>query len=458
MVCITRLFGGFSMSVVKFEQKVAACERLKENDRIWFPRWLRRYALAQRGRDSNLPVNRGTVVAVSRSLLESGAPAWQRWQAVRAVECYRDFVLEKTEPDLSHIVLTLAKLGKQERNIDLDAPPTDEELAKLRGKINRAEPVLIQRMRAEMRVLHYAMATERAYVRWVKRFSGHVGSLELEQFDELDIGSFLTSLAVESNVAASTQNQAQSGLLFFYQCVLGKKIGFVDSIRVKKSETIPVWFSRDEIERLLKHLVGVHRLMFLLMYGAGLRHKECRRLRIKDISFDEMHIVVRDGKGNKDRITFLPEQAVPEMRRQIEVAKRMHRLDVEEGYEQVYMPHALAKKYANACKDAAWKWVFPSRQRSIDKRSGMTWRHHIAEEQFAVALKVAQRHAEIDKNGVPHSLRHSFVTHLVESGADIQTVQKLMGHKDIETTMRYVHIRPKLGETVKSPVDLLSIS
>lgn len=245
--------------------------------------------------------------------------------------------------------------------------------------------------------MHYAMATERAYVRWVKRFSGHVGSQDLEQFDELDIGSFLTSLAVGGNVAASTQNQAQSGLLFFYQCVLGKKVGALDSVRVKKRDSVPVWFSRNEIERLLENLVGVHRLMFLLMYGAGLRHKECRRLRIKDICFDEGHIVVRDGKGDRDRITFLPEQAVPEMRRQIEVAKRIHRLDVEQGFEQVYMPHALAKKYPSACQDAAWKWVFPSRQRSRDKRSGTVWRHHIAEEQFAVALKVAQRHAEIDK-------------------------------------------------------------
>ncbi len=444
------------MSVLKFEEKVLSHSGLPENDRTWFPRWLRRYALAQRGGvDDDLSVNRHSVLSFSRTLLASGAPAWQRWQAVRAVECYRDLVLARSEPDLSDVVLTLAQLGKRERNIELDAPPTEEELAKLRGKVNRNEPILIQRMRGDMRVLHYAMATERAYVRWVKRFSYHVGSQDLQSFGELDIGSFLTSLAVENKVAASTQSQAQSGLMFFYQCVLGKRLGVIISMRVRPSESIPVWFSRGEIERLLEQLVGVHRLMFLLIYGAGLRHKECRRLRIKDVCFDEGHIVVRDGKGNKDRITFLPEQAIPELRQQIEVAKRFHRLDVEEGFAQVYMPHALAKKYPNACQDAAWKWVFPSRQRNRDKRSGTVWRHHIAEEQFAAALKVALRHAKIDKNGVPHSLRHSFATHLVESGTDIQTVQKLMGHKDIETTMRYVHIRPKLGETVKSPVDTL---
>ncbi|MDB4614104.1 integron integrase [bacterium] len=310
-------------------------------------------------------------------------------------------------------------------------------------------------MRGEMRVLHYAMATERAYVRWVKRFMDHLGSQQLQQFDELDIGTFLTSLAVNGRVAASTQNQAQAGLLFMYQCVLGKKLGFIDSVRVKKVESIPVWFSRQEIERLLEQLVGVHRLMFLLMYGAGLRHKECRRLRIKDICFDERHIIVRDGKGRKDRITFLPVQAVDDLKRQIDAAERLHRIDVDAGFEQVYMPFALARKYPTACKDLAWKWVFPSRQRSKDKRSGQVWRHHIAEEQFASALKVALRHAEIHKHGVPHSLRHSFATHLVEGGTDVQTVQKLMGHKDIETTMKYVHVSHELGQSVMSPVDSL---
>lgn len=447
---------GTAMTISVFEQQVKIDENVGSNDRIWFPRWLRRYALSfPKGLTRQLPVNRDSVIEFSRTLLKNGAPAWQRWQAVRAIVCYRDLVLQKSEPDLADVVATLARLGRQERNVDLDAPPTDEELAALRGRVNSNEPPLIQSLRGELRVLHYAMATERAYVRWVKRFADHVGSQQLEQFDELDIGTFLTSLAVNGQVAASTQNQAQSSLLFLYQCVLGKKLGFIDSVRVKKVESVPVWFSRSEIDRLLEHLVGIHRLMFLLMYGAGLRHKECRRLRIKDVCFDERHIVVRDGKGGKDRLTFLPEQAVDELKRQIAVAERFHRMDVEAGFEQVYLPFALAKKYPNACRELAWKWVFPSRQRCKDKRSGNVWRHHIAEEQFSTALKVALRHAGIHKHGVPHSLRHSFATHLVEAGTDIQTVQKLMGHKDIETTMKYVHVTHQLGDTVVSPVDSL---
>ncbi|WP_162276009.1 integron integrase [Roseimaritima ulvae] len=403
----------------------------------------------------DLPVNKDLVVKFSRSLLANGAPAWQRWQAVRAVEFYRDFVLRRSEPDLSEMVMILARLGRKERNIDLEAPPTPDELAKLRGNFNRNEPLFIQTMRGEMRVLHYAAATEKAYVRWVKRFSKYVNSGELDQFDEKDIGTYLTSLAVEGNVSASTQNQAQSGLLFFYQCVLGKQLGFLNAVRARRSEQIPVWFSRKEIDRLLVHFVGVHRLMFLLIYGAGLRHKECRRLRIKDICFDEGHIVVRNGKGEKDRITFLPELAIDPLKSQIDVAARLHRIDVDEGYPQVYLPYALARKYPNACQELAWKWVFPSRQRCRDKRSGQVWRHHIAEEQFANAFKIALRHAGIPKHGVPHSLRHSFATHLVEAGTDISTVQKLMGHKDIETTMKYVHVSHQLGDSIKSPMDTL---
>jgi len=443
------------MSLGQFEREVLG-DRLGVNDQIWFPRWLRRYAMSFRnGMEDELPVNLDSVVSFSRSLLANGAPAWQRWQEVRAVKFYRDSVLRRTEPDLSDVITKLAQLGRAERNLPLEAPPTEEELASLRGNINRSEPPFIRTMRGEMRVLHYSMATEKAYVRWVKRFSGFVGSVELDQFGERDIGAFLTWLAVEGKVATSTQNQAQSGLLFFYQCVLGKRLGFLNAVRAKKSESIPVWFSRGEIERLLVHFVGMHRLMFLLIYGAGLRHKECRRLRIKDICFDDRHIVVRDGKGEKDRITFLPERAVDELKRQIETAERLHRIDVEEGYPEVYLPYALSRKYPNAASELSWKWVFPSRQRSLDKRSGKTWRHHIAEEQFAVAFKTGLRLAGIQKNGVPHRLRHSFATHLVESGTDLATVQKLMGHKDVQTTMKYVHVSQEFGRSLRSPMDTL---
>lgn len=261
------------MTLQAFEKEVRCLDDIGEADRTWFPKWVRRYALSVRkGLVSDLPVNRDSVVRFSRTLLESGAPAWQRWQAVRALACYRDLILKRDEPDLSDVIATLARLGRGERNLDLHEPPTAEELAALRGNANRGEPAFIQTMRGEMRVLHYAMATERAYVRWVKRFSGHVGSTALEEFDELDIGTFLTTLAVEGDVSASTQNQAQSALLFFYQCIVGKELGFIDARRVRSSESIPVWFSKSEIGRLLEQLSGMHRLMFLLSPALKDRH------------------------------------------------------------------------------------------------------------------------------------------------------------------------------------------
>ena len=445
------------MSANDFRQAVLlAKDDLSENDFTWFPRWISRYSMEFRGgADKELPVNKQVVIKFSRSLLERGAPAWQRWQAVRAIECYRDLILGRKEPDLSEVIAVLAKLGRGERNIALDEPPTAEERVALQGKLNPNEHPSVQTMRREMRVLHYAMSTERAYVRWVKRFGTFVGSMELGLFNEADIGTFLTSLAVDGNAAASTQNQAKSGLLFFYQCVLGKRLGFIDAVRVNRPETLPVWFSREEIAQLVDELFGMHHLMFLLMYGSGLRHKECRRLRIKDVCFDQRMIVVRDGKGEKDRVTCLPENAMDPLRRQIKMAKRVHEMDVEEGFAEVYMPYALNRKYPNAGQQAGWKWVFPSRQRRRDPRSGKVWRHHIDEKQFANALDLAQHSAGIDKLGVPHSLRHSFATHLVESGTDIATVQQLMGHKDIETTMKYVHVQPVLKSAVTSPADLI---
>ena len=382
------------MTLGVYEKEVRAHGKIGGNDRIWFPRWLRRYAISfPRGLSDDLPITRNGVVRFSQGLRDRGAPAWQRWQAVRAIAFYRNVVLDRTEPDLSDIVSTLAGAGRKERNIGLEEPPTREELEQLRGNINSNEPAFIQAMRSELRVLHYSMATERAYVPWVKRFSGYVGSTDLDQFNELEIGAYLTSLAVDGHVSASTQNQAQSSLIFFYHCVLGKQLGFIDASRAKKPESIPVWFSREEIARMLEYISGVPRLMFLLMYGAGLRHNECRRLRIKDVCFDQKHIVVRNGKGDKDRITFLPEQAVEGLKAQIEEAKRLHRIDVEEGFEQVYMPNALAKKYPTACREAAWKWIFPAHRRCLDKRTGQTWRHHVSEEHFRGAFKRAMRHA-----------------------------------------------------------------
>jgi len=327
----------------------------------------------------------------------------------------------------------------------------------LAGEIDPDEPRWIQEMRRVLRTLHYKYATEKAYVQWIARFIGFVGTDQLERFGDKEITQFLTGLAVEGNVASSTQNQAKSALLFLYETVIGKELAFMDAVSAKLPETLPVVLSRDEISAIFPKFHGEHKLMFQIMYGAGLRHKECRRLRVKDICFDEGTILIRDGKGAKDRVTVLPESTVIGLREQIELSADLHKLDIEEGFPEVYLPFALKRKYPQAASELGWRWIFSSRQRRRDKRSGNVWRHHVSESFFASPFKKALHRAGIVKNAVPHSLRHSFATHLLEDGADIRTVQELLGHKDVKTTMIYLHVMNKPGLAVKSPIDSLRI-
>jgi integron integrase len=289
----------------------------------------------------------------------------------------------------------------------------------------------------------------------VERFIRHCGSPDLAKFGEEDIKTFLTDLAVEGDVTAGTQKQAKCALLFVFQTVLGRELGVLDVERATKSERLPVVLSREEIAKLLPEFEGLRRLMFLIMYGAGLRHRECRRLRVKDVCFDEGHIVVRSGKGDQDRITVLPEKARGPLQEQMEAVRRLHERDLDDGFGEVYLPHALERKYPNENRESGWQWVFPSRQMAKDPRCGKIRRHHVSEDFFGAFFKRAIDRVGIVKNAVPHSLRHSFATHLLEGGADIRTVQELLGHKDVRTTMIYLHVMNKPGLAVKSPVDVL---
>ena len=254
-------------------------------------------------------------------------------------------------------------------------------------------------------------------------------------------------------MAASTQDQAKSALLFLYQQVLNRELAFLDVSRSKKPQRLPVVLSRKEIAQLLPEFSDLKRLMFLVMYGAGLRHKECRRLRVKDVCFDEGHIIVRNGKGDKDRITVLPACCRQDLIEQVEKVRRQHTRDLESGFGRVYLPHALERKYPNENKEFGWQWVFPSHRMAKDPRSGERRRHHVGEDFFADFLKSATDRIGLAKNAVPHSLRHSFATHLLESGADIRTVQELLGHEDVRTTMIYLHVMNKPGLAVRSPAD-----
>jgi integron integrase len=238
--------------------------------------------------------------------------------------------------------------------------------------------------------------------------------------------------------------------------VLGRELAFLDVTLANKPGRLPVVLSRSEITLLFPEFSGVRKLMFEILYGAGLRHAECRRFRVKDACFDEGHIVVRNGKGDKDRITVLPDRCIEGLREQMERVRRQHRCDLDSGFGSVYLPHALERKYPNENRDFGWQWLFPSHQMSKDPRTGIVRRHHIGEKYFAAHFKATADRVGIAKNAVPHSLRHSFATHLLEDGADIRTVQELLGHKDVATTMIYTHVMNRPGIAVKSPADALS--
>ena len=441
------------MSVARFERLLHGASYGK-NDRKWFPRWLKRYSAGKKLQDRVLPVTMELVVEFMQQLVNSGTPAWQQLQGVRAVEAYRDLVLECASPCLKEVKQELARRAAENRQSGLAAgSPGIQDERKLVGVLDPSEPDLLQAMRRECRLQHKALRTERAYVGWIRRFMGHCGSENLGQFGEPHIRAFLTALAVERDVTAGTQEQAKCALLFLYQQVLGRQLSFLDVTRAAGSERLPVVLSREEIGRLMPEFSDLRRLMFKVMYGSGVRHLECRRLRLKDICFDEGHIVVRNGKGDKDRITVLPERCREDLLLQVERVRRTHRLDLEYGFGSVYLPHALERKYPNENRKLGWQWLFPALRLSKDPVTRKLRRHHVGEDYFADVFKVAVTRCGIVKNAVPHSLRHSFATHLLEDGADIRTVQELLGHKDVRTTMKYLHVMNKPGLAVTSPID-----
>jgi integron integrase len=318
-----------------------------------------------------------------------------------------------------------------------------------------APPVLLlDRVRDRIRVRHYSIRTEQAYCDWIKRFVNFHGKRHPSGLGPAEVEAFLTALAVEGRVAASTQNQAKSALLFLYREVLGVELPWLDGIQKAKAPArLPVVLTREEVARLLARLEGVHRLIGSLLYGTGLRIMEAMRLRIKDVEFARREILVRDGKGQKDRVTMLPVRLVVPLREQIAHAREVHRGDLANGFGAVWLPYALDRKYPGAAREWAWQYVFPADALSTDPRDGATRRHHLADQAFQRAMKNAVRGAGIDKPATPHTLRHSFATHLLESGYDIRTVQELLGHSDVSTTMIYTHVLNRGGRGVVSPLD-----
>lgn len=319
------------------------------------------------------------------------------------------------------------------------------------------KPRLLDQMRAVIRVKHYSMRTEKTYISWVRHFIHWSGLRHPADMGAAEIEAFLSMLANQRDVAASTQNQALSALLFLYKQVLGVDLPWLDGItRAKKPARLPVVLSQAEVHGVLSHTKGTSGVIIRLLYGAGLRLMEAMRLRVKDIDFDSNIILVRGGKGDKDRVVPLPAALVQPLRDQLVARRKMHDVDLARGMVDVELPHALWKKYPNAPKEWAWQYVFAAADYSTDPRTGVIRRHHIHEKTIQRAMRSAVIAAGIHKPASCHTLRHSFATHLLESGSDIRTVQELLGHSDVSTTMIYTHVVKRGAAGAISPLDRLT--
>lgn len=318
------------------------------------------------------------------------------------------------------------------------------------------KPKLLDQVRQAIRTRHYSYMTEKAYVHWIKRFIFFHNKRHPNEMGEPEIGRFLSSLATDFHVSASTQNQALNALLFLYREILKKDIGYVNGIvRAKRPHRLPVVLTRQEVRSILRCLDGLNWIMAMLLYGAGLRLMECLRLRVKDIDFTGNQLVVRAGKGDKDRHTMLPAAVKEPLAKHLEVIRRQHQRDLERGLGRVALPNALERKYPNAGKEWGWQWVFPATSHYTDKVTGERRRHHFHESVLQKAVKEAVQNAGIPKPASPHTFRHSFATDLLEDGYDIRTVQELLGHRDVSTTMIYTHVLNRAGKGVFSPADRL---
>jgi integron integrase len=323
-----------------------------------------------------------------------------------------------------------------------------------RSPLPASEPKLLDQVREAIRRKHYSIRTAEAYVDWITRYIFFHKKRHPAEMSEREIEQFLNHLAVQKQVAASTQNQALSALIFLYREVLGKEIGWMENLeRAKRPERLPIVLTETEVRHVLAHLEGRNWLMAALLYGAGLRLMECVRLRVKDVDFEYHQITVRDGKGQKDRITMLPESSIELLKHQLDKTRVLHRHDLNAGCGDVYLPYALERKYKNASREFGWQYVFPASKLSRDPRSGKLRRHHVDEKSLQRAVKRAVYAAKINKPATCHTLRHSFATHLLQGGYDIRTVQELLGHKDVSTTMIYTHVLNRGGRGVRSPLD-----
>jgi len=320
-----------------------------------------------------------------------------------------------------------------------------------------AKPKLLDQLRDRIRLKHYSRRTEDVYLDWAKRYILYHNKRHPQEMGKKEIEGFLTYLATERQVAAATQNQAKAALQFLYKEVLEIQLPWLDEVeQAKKPKRLPVVLTEKEVHSLLAHVPQAYALLARLMYGTGMRLLEGLRLRVQDLDFERAELLIREGKGGKDRVTMLPQSLLKPLQEHLKQVRQAHEQDLLKGYGEVWLSESVARKYPNAGREWVWQYVFPSARLSVDPRSGVTRRHHLDEKGLQRAIKQAAVDAGLTKNVTPHTLRHSFATHLLQAGYDIRTVQELLGHKDVQTTMIYTHVLNKGGMGVMSPLDRLA--
>lgn len=422
--------------------------------KIWFKKLAIFHGCTERSAQRDWAFNADQVIDFLRSKRDAGFPAWKRLKIIRGLMIYRQLIMQQSDEDLVPLLKKMEEIVVFERAQGAGYA-TIEEAA---GKIDPNEPDAIQQFRIALRRDGMRLATERSYVGKLKAFMADRGLTCLADFasiGEADVEGHLTDLAVDGDVAPSTQNAAFHALCKFFKLVLERELGNIEAVRANKGKQIPTVMSDDEVSRVLDGLKGVHLVIAKLLYGCGMRISEAIRLRVKDLDFDNRRIEIHQSKGGKSRVVPMPEELVEALDRYLQSRRALHEHDLAEGTASVWLPHALAKKYPSAHREFRWQYLFASSRLSKDPRTGRLHRHHLHYETFPVHLRAAVERAQITKHVTSHTFRHCFATHLLWEGTDIRKIQELLGHSDVKTTMIYTHVDNRMGPVVVSPLDRL---
>ncbi len=448
---------GAAISPLEKAKQIAESQCRKPKEAYWLGMRMENFLRAYGSKIET--VGLGDVCDYLEGLIKKGQAQWQLNQSLDAIGMLMGYGYQREDLIIPKLKVAWHLRLNQRAGIkvpDLRAQNSDSKSQNPDLKVTGADPVgtVIERLRRVLRVAHYALKTEKAYTQWWQRFEKFAGGRPEGEMGAEDVRGFLEHLAVERQVSASTQNQALNALLFVFENVLGRPLGNLgDLILAKSKRKLPCVLTVDEVGRVLAELDGVPAIVAQLLYGSGLRLMEALRLRLKDVDFENGQIIVRDGKGEKDRVTVLPDSLREPLRAHMRTVWLMHREDVQVGGGRVELPYALSVKYPNADQEWCWQYVFPAPGLSKDPRSGAIRRHHFHETTIQRAMKAAVRRSGVVKPASCHTLRHSFATHLLEVGYDIRTLQELLGHSDVETTMIYTHVLNRPGIAVRSPLD-----